>query len=219
MDPRRRAALAIKRLIDVLVAALGIAALAPVLALLTLLEVVFHGWPPMFVQERPGLDERIFRMLKFRTMSNARGPDGELLPDEQRLTRFGQLLRSTSLDEIPELINVLRGDMSLVGPRPLLVKYLPLYNERQRLRHTVRPGITGWAAVNGRNSSTWEERFENDVWYVENWSLGLDLRILARTVGTVLRREGIAEDGSVTKPNFRGSPPLADATPKPAHAQ
>lgn len=209
----RSAALAIKRVIDLLIATLGIAALSPILLLLLIAQVVVHGWPPFFVQERPGLNEKTFKLIKLRTMTNARGPDGELLPDDQRLTRFGQFLRSTSLDELPELINVIRGEMSLVGPRPLLVKYLPLYNERQRLRHTMPPGITGWAAVNGRNASSWEERFEHDVWYVENWSLWLDLRILARTIGTVLKREGIAEEGSVTKPNFMGSPPLS---PTPA---
>jgi len=206
MDPQRGLAGAIKRLIDVLVAAIGLAALAPILAILLAVQLVVHGWPPFFTQDRPGLHERVFRMVKLRTMTNERGPDGELLPDEDRLTRFGQFLRSTSLDELPELWNVLRGDMSLVGPRPLLVRYLPLYTERQRLRHAVKPGITGWAAVNGRNASTWEERFEHDAWYVENWSLWLDLRILARTVVTVLRRDGISEEGAATKSAFQGIP-------------
>jgi lipopolysaccharide/colanic/teichoic acid biosynthesis glycosyltransferase len=160
----------------------------------------------LFRQERAGLDGRPFQIVKFRTMTDARGPDGALLSDADRLTPFGRFLRSTSLDELPELWNVLRGDMSLVGPRPLLMRYEPLYTPRQRRRHDVRPGITGWAQVNGRNAMSWEARFELDVWYVEHRSLGLDLRILWRTVATVLRREGVSQAGHVTMEPFAGSP-------------
>lgn len=159
----------------------------------------------LFSQERPGLHGRVFRMYKFRSMTDARDSDGNLLPDAVRLTPFGKRLRSTSLDELPELWNVLKGDMSLVGPRPLLVAYLPLYTPEQMRRHAVRPGITGWAQVNGRNAISWEEKFALDVWYVDHWSLMLDLRILVLTLKKVFGREGVSADGHVTVEKFTGS--------------
>jgi sugar transferase EpsL len=163
------------------------------------------GWPVFFTQERPGRHGLPFRMIKFRTMTNARDAQGVLLPNEQRQSRFGNFLRSASLDELPELINVLRGDMSLVGPRPLLMSYLPLYNDFQHRRHQVRPGITGWAQVNGRNAISWEQKFEHDVWYVDHQSLWLDIKILWLTFVKVFKREGInAADGGWTEP-FKGS--------------
>lgn len=194
-----------KRFLDILCAASGLLVLALPMAVLALLVRWKLGKPCLFAQVRPGLHGQPFRMFKFRTMTDAVGPDGELLPDEERLTRFGSLLRSSSLDELPGLWNVLKGEMSLVGPRPLLVEYLPLYSERQARRHEVRPGLTGWAQVNGRNSTSWSERFEMDVWYVENRSLALDLRILWMTLLTVLRRDGVTAEGHVTMPRFRGS--------------
>ena len=195
----------IKRLFDVLVAALGLLALSPLLAFLLAINGLVHGWPPWFVQRRPGRGGRVFNMVKLRTMTNARGPDGELLPDSERLTPFGQLLRRTSLDELPELWNVLRGEMSLVGPRPLMVAYLDRYTPEQMRRHEVRPGITGWAQVNGRNAQSWEERFEHDVWYVDNWSLALDARVLWRTVKVVLGADGVSAEGEATMAPFMGS--------------
>lgn len=161
---------------------------------------------PFFTQERPGKDEKIFKLIKFRTMTNEKDAQGNLLPDEQRMTKYGQFLRSTSLDELPEFFNILKGDMSFVGPRPLLVKYLPLYNEEQKRRHHVRPGLTGLAQANGRNSLTWEQKFEDDVKYVDNVSLSLDLSILFKTVYTVLKREGISQENNVTMEEFRGTP-------------
>lgn len=194
-----------KRLFDLLLS-LG---LALVLALpLLLLWVVVRrklGSPALFRQVRPGLHGRPFMMVKFRTMTDERGADGELLPDAQRLTAFGRFLRASSLDELPELWNVLRGDMSLVGPRPLLMEYLPLYSPEQARRHEVRPGITGWAQVNGRNAVSWDERFKLDVWYVDHRSLWLDLRILWLTVRKVLVREGISAQGEATMPRFTGN--------------
>jgi lipopolysaccharide/colanic/teichoic acid biosynthesis glycosyltransferase len=163
------------------------------------------GGPVLFRQARPGRDGQIFELIKFRTMSNARGADGELLPDEERLTPLGNRLRRLSLDELPTLWNVVRGDMSLVGPRPLLVQYLDRYTPEQRRRHEVLPGITGWAQVNGRNTISWEAKFEHDVWYVENVSLGTDLRILLRTAAQVLGRRGISAEGHATMPEFMGS--------------
>lgn len=195
----------VKRLFDVLVAGLGLLALSPLLAFLMGVNAVVHGWPPLFVQTRPGLHGRLFKMVKLRTMTNARGPDGALLPDAERLTRFGQFLRRTSLDELPELFNVLKGDMSLVGPRPLMVAYLERYSTEQARRHEVRPGITGWAQVNGRNAQTWEDRLRDDVWYVDHASLGLDLQILWRTVRVVLGAEGITAEGDATMPPFMGT--------------
>ncbi|RAR27439.1 sugar transferase [Pseudomonas sp. MDMC224] len=163
------------------------------------------GSPIFFTQMRPGLGGKPFVMYKFRTMSDARDSEGKLLPDDQRLTRFGKFLRSTSLDELPELWNVIKGEMSLVGPRPLLMKYLELYTPEQARRHEVKPGITGWAQVNGRNALTWEEKFKLDVWYVDNWTLTLDLRILWLTILKVVRRDGISAAGHATMPEFRGS--------------
>lgn len=198
-------ALRAKRALDVVVAGGGLVALSPVLVALVALELVFHGWPPVFVQERPGLYGKTFRILKLRTMTNAKGADGQLLPDAERLTAFGRFLRSTSLDELPELWNVLVGDMSLVGPRPLLVRYLGRYTREQMRRHDMPPGITGWAQVNGRNALSWEEKFALDLHYVDHWSLALDLKILLLTVKKVLAREGISAAGEATMPEFRGS--------------
>jgi lipopolysaccharide/colanic/teichoic acid biosynthesis glycosyltransferase len=193
-----------KRLLDVVGSGLGLAALAPVLGGLLVAGAIAHGWPPVFVQERPGFRGRIFRMVKLRTMTNQRGSDGTLLPDADRLTALGRFLRAASLDELPELWNVLRGDMSLVGPRPLLMEYLPRYTPEQARRHEVRPGATGWAQVHGRNDLTWQEKFEHDVWYVDHLSFGLDLRILGRTLVSVLRQEGISARGHATMPKFEG---------------
>ena len=195
----------VKRLFDVVVSALLIVLLSPVLLLIALAVRVSMGSPVLFKQVRPGLNGQPFTMYKFRTMIEARDQDGKLLPDEQRLTKLGRFLRSTSLDELPELFNVLKGEMSLVGPRPLLMEYLPLYTPEQARRHEVRPGITGWAQVNGRNAITWEEKFKYDVWYVDNQSFWLDLKILFLTVLKVLRREGISAHGHATMPFFQGS--------------
>lgn len=195
----------IKRGMDVVVSGTGLALLSPVLLTITGLELWFHGWPPVFRQARPGFRGKIFPMLKFRTMTNDVDAAGELLPDAVRLTPFGKFLRSTSLDELPELWNVLVGEMSLVGPRPLLVEYLPLYSSEQARRHEVRPGITGWAQVNGRNSLSWDEKLQLDVWYVDHRSLLLDLRILAETLTKVVRREGISAAGEATMSKFQGS--------------
>jgi lipopolysaccharide/colanic/teichoic acid biosynthesis glycosyltransferase len=195
----------VKRAVDLTVGTGALVVFSPLMVGVGIAVAVTHGWPPLFSQARPGLRGRVFRIYKFRTMTNERGPDGELLPDAARLTAFGRFLRSTSLDELPELWNVVRGDMSLVGPRPLLVSYLPLYSAEQARRHDVRPGITGWAAVNGRNLLGWEERFAMDVWYVDNWSLGLDLKILVRTIGVALGRDGVSAEGHVTMRPFEGS--------------
>lgn len=195
---------AAKRALDVAASAAALALLSPVIAAVALAVRVKLGSPVFFRQERPGLHGRPFRMVKFRTMRDAADAEGRPLPDEQRLTRFGRLLRSSSLDELPELWNVLRGDMSLVGPRPLLTEYLPLYSARHARRHEVRPGLTGWAQVNGRNALTWPERLDLDAWYVEHRSLALDLRILLRTVGTVFGRRGISHAGHATMKPFRG---------------
>jgi len=190
---------------DVLLSALLLIALAPVLLVLMALVRWRIGAPVFFSQQRPGLRGAPFRMIKFRTMTNARGADGELLPDDQRLVPFGRFLRSTSLDELPELINVLKGEMSLVGPRPLLMEYLPLYSPRQARRHEVRPGVTGWAQINGRNALSWEQKFELDVWYVDHHSLGLDLKILFLTALKVINREGVSHGQEATLPKFKGS--------------
>ena len=193
-----------KRLFDIVVAALLLVLLSPLLLAVACMVKVSLGSPVLFKQVRPGLHGRPFTMYKFRTMTDARDAQGRLLPDERRLTKFGRFLRSTSLDELPELFNVLKGDMSLVGPRPLLMEYLPLYTPEQARRHEVRPGITGWAQVNGRNAISWEEKFEHDVWYVDNRSLWLDIKILWLTLLTVARREGISTQGHVTMPPFQG---------------
>ncbi len=197
---------ALKRAVDVLVSLTLMVLLAPVMAVVAVMVRVFIGQPVIFRQERPGLHGRPFTLVKFRTMSDAVDPDGNLLPDSERLTRLGVALRRSSLDELPELLNVLRGEMSLVGPRPLLVDYLDRYSARQRRRHDMKPGITGWAQVRGRNAITWEEKLELDVWYVENWSLRLDLQILAMTFAAVVRRTGINEPGRETVSEFMGSP-------------
>ncbi len=195
----------LKRSIDILAAALALLLLAaPLLALIWLVRRKL-GRPALFRQMRPGLHGRPFQMIKLRSMTEARGPDGALLPDAERLTPFGRFLRGTSLDELPELWNVLTGDMSLVGPRPLLMEYLPLYSPEQARRHALRPGITGWAQVNGRNALSWEEKFKLDVWYVDHRSLGLDLKILWLTVRKVLAREGISAADQATMPKFTGS--------------
>jgi lipopolysaccharide/colanic/teichoic acid biosynthesis glycosyltransferase len=195
----------IKRFFDVMVAATALVALSPLFALLALLIRFKLGSPVLFRQIRPGLHGEPFQMVKFRTMRDAVDESGKPLPDAERLTGFGRKLRSTSLDELPELWNVLKGDMSLVGPRPLLMEYLPLYSPDQRRRHEVRPGITGWAQVNGRNAISWDEKFRLDIWYVDNLSLLLDLRILALTVRKVFAREGISGQGEVTMSRFTGS--------------
>ncbi|HVX40264.1 MAG TPA: sugar transferase [Gemmatimonadaceae bacterium] len=198
-----------KRILDLGLVVLTAPVWIPLLIVVALCVRVALGSPILFVQERPGWRGQPFRLMKFRSMRDAfdeRGP----LPDAQRLTRFGRFLRSTSLDELPELVNVLRGDMSLVGPRPLLMQYLPLYSPRQGRRHEVRPGITGWAQINGRNLSSWPERFEQDVWYVDHASFSLDCRILASTLSRVVAREGIAHPGAATMPPFSGGSDARD---------
>lgn len=195
----------LKRLVDIVASAAVLVVLSPVLAVTALLVRVKLGSPVLFRQVRPGLDERPFGLIKFRSMTDARDAHGELLPDARRLPPFGRWLRSTSLDELPELWNVLRGDMSLVGPRPLLMQYLPLYSPEQRRRHEVRPGLTGLAQVEGRNALTWDEKFAADVRYVDRQSLWLELTIIARTVTMILRRDGISAPGEATMPPFTGT--------------
>lgn len=194
-----------KRLFDFLASACALVLFAPVLFVLIVLIRRRLGSPVFFTQTRPGRDGRPFRMIKFRTMTDERDSAGNLLPDSERLTPFGRFLRSASLDELPELINILKGEMSVVGPRPLLMEYLPLYNERQARRHEVRPGLTGWAQINGRNALSWEEKFELDVWYVENRSFWLDLKIILLTIKKVVVKEGISAAGEATMPKFTGS--------------
>ncbi|MDQ3030794.1 MAG: sugar transferase [Myxococcota bacterium] len=197
--------LAGKRLMDLAITGVGAVAVAPI-ALATAAAIrVSMGTPVVFRQVRPGRHGRTFELVKFRTMSDARDAEGRLLPDAERLTSVGRFIRSTSLDELPQLWNVLRGDMSLVGPRPLLVQYMSRYDDRQARRHDVMPGITGWAQIRGRNALPWREKFELDVWYVENWSLGLDVRILVETLVRVVRRDDVAQDGHATMPEFMGS--------------
>lgn len=196
-----------KRIFDVLVAGLGLILFSPLLAILALLVWVFQGRPILFRQQRPGYKGRPFTIYKFRTMSDRRDANGNLLPDAERLTPFGRFLRSTSLDDLPQLINVLRGEMSLVGPRPLLMKYLERYSPEQMRRHDMPPGITGWAQVNGRNALSWEEKFRLDVWYVDHWSFWLDIKILVMTLVKVLKREGISQPGHVTMEEFKGNQP------------
>lgn len=197
----------LKRLFDFLAALVGLLILAPVLVAIALAIYLRMGSPIFFTQPRPGKDGNIFTFYKFRTMTDERDTQGNLLPDEKRLTSVGQFLRKTSLDEFPQLWNVLKGDMSLVGPRPLLVAYLQRYNPEQARRHHVKPGITGWAQVNGRNTLSWEDKFKLDVWYVDNWSLWLDLKILFLTVIKVIKREGISHVNHATMSEFQGSPP------------
>lgn len=195
----------IKRPLDFLLSLLALIVLSPILLIVAVLVRIKLGSPVIFKQQRPGLNGEIFNMYKFRTMTDERDENGELLPDEERLKEFGKKLRSTSLDELPELWNIVRGDMSLIGPRPLLVKYLPRYNAHQARRHEVRPGVTGYAQINGRNSITWEKKFDLDVEYVDNVTFVGDLQIIFKTIKTVLMREGISSDSSVTMEEFAGS--------------
>lgn len=218
-----------KRMLDVCASLLGLLFLWPLILVMALLVRILLGSPVFFVQQRPGLHGQPFALWKFRTMRDALGADGQPLTDGERLTRFGRFLRASSLDELPELWNVLKGDMSLVGPRPWLMEYLPHYTPEQMRRHEVRPGITGWAQVNGRNAASWDERLRLDVWYVDHWSFWLDLRILLRTIWTVVRREGISAEGHATMPRFdlqvanatsatKAAPTEAkDASADPAH--
>ena len=195
----------IKRILDVVLSFIGLVVISPILVFLTIILFVISRSSPIYLHERPGMNGRIFRLIKFKTMNDKRDEHGELLPDAERLTPFGRFMRSLSLDEFPQLINVLKGDMSLIGPRPLLVRYLPLYNARQSRRHEVRPGMTGWAAVKGRNAQTWEQKLESDVWYVEHLSFWLDAKILLMTLVKVVRRDGINDvNNEMTKP-FSGS--------------
>lgn len=194
-----------KRFFDFILSLIAIIMLSPVYLIVIVLVRIKLGSPVFFTQKRPGKDEKIFKMYKFRTMTNEVDENGNLLPDDKRLTKFGKLLRSTSLDELPELFNILKGDMSIVGPRPLLVRYLPLYNEYQKHRHDARPGFTGWAQCNGRNSISWEEKFDLDVYYVNHITFLLDVKIIFKTVKTVLCREGISSEASSTMEEFRGS--------------
>lgn len=195
----------IKRLQAIVLSLIAIIILSPILLITYLLVRVKFGKPAIFIQKRVGKDGKVFNLYKFRTMTNQRDEDGKLLPDDQRLTSFGEKLRSTSLDELPELFNVLKGDMALIGPRPLLVKYLPLYNDEQARRHEVRPGLTGYAQVNGRNTITWEDRFKLDVEYVDNVTFLNDWKIIFKTIKTVFKREGISEKGSATMDEFKGN--------------
>lgn len=195
-----------KRLLDFIGALLGLVVLSPLLVVVTVwLHFANKGAGAFFLQERPGKDEKIFKVIKFKTMTDEQDKDGNLLPDAQRLTKVGKFVRSTSIDELPQLINVLKGDMSFIGPRPLLVKYLPLYSKEQSRRHNVRPGITGWAQVNGRNAISWQQKFKYDVWYVDHLSCFLDIRIFFLTLKKVLVREGINSDVSATMEEFLGN--------------
>ncbi len=199
----------LKRAMDFFLSLMALLVLSPILLILTVLGAIKMKGNPFFTQLRPGKNEKIFRLIKFRSMTCEKDAQGNLLPDEQRLTRYGKLLRSTSLDELPELINILKGDMSIVGPRPLLVQYLPLYNEQQRRRHEVRPGMTGYAQVNGRNAISWEDKFRLDVEYVDNITFFGDVKIIWQTVLAVLKRDGISSETSATMEAFQGTP--ADA--------
>lgn len=198
---------AIKRFLDIFLSGLALILLSPILIVVAILVRTKLGSPVLFKQERPGKNEKIFTLYKFRTMTDEKDETGQLLPDEVRLTSFGKMLRSTSLDELPELINIFKGEMSIIGPRPLLVKYLPLYNEEQKHRHDVRPGLTGLAQINGRNAITWEKKFEYDVEYVNNLSFILDCQIFFGTIMAVLKREGISSATDATMEAFKGTPP------------
>lgn len=195
----------LKRAIDLIICLLGLILLSPVLLIITLLLAIANHGKPFFFQKRPGLNEKIFSIIKFKTMNDKKDAQGNLLPDADRLTPVGKFVRKTSLDEIPQLINVLKGDMSLIGPRPLLPEYLPLYNEEQKKRHLVRPGITGWAQVNGRNVISWGEKFRYDVWYVNHLNFLLDLKIIFLTIKKVFKSEGINQKGQVTIQYFKGN--------------
>ncbi|KZZ57473.1 sugar transferase [Oleiphilus sp. HI0125] len=194
-----------KRLLDVLLSATALLVLSPVIVLTAILVGLGLGQPVFFRQPRPGLNGKPFEMIKFRTMRDALDNHGNQLPDSERLTKLGKFLRSSSLDELPELWNVLKGDMSLVGPRPLLMEYLPLYSDEQKRRHEVRPGVTGWAQVNGRNAISWDEKFKLDVWYVDNQTFWLDVKILFLTVFKVFKRDGVSQEGEATMERFKGS--------------
>ena len=195
----------VKRLLDITISLIALIFLLPLMSLIYLSVRINLGSPAFFLQERVGKDNKIFKMIKFRTMKNSTDKNGNLLSDNERVTKFGSFLRSFSLDELPELINIIRGDMSLIGPRALLVQYLGLYNDEQIRRHEVLPGLTGWAQINGRNSIAWSEKFKLDVWYVDNWSLWLDIKIFFLTFWKVLKREGINQSESVTMEYFNGS--------------
>ena len=195
----------IKRILDILLSGCALLVLTPVLPVLTVLGAIMMKGNPFFTQLRPGKDEKIFRLIKFRSMTCETDKQGNLLPDEQRLNGYGKFLRSTSLDELPELMNIFVGQMSIVGPRPLLVKYLPRYNQEQKRRHDVLPGLTGYAQVNGRNAISWEEKFCLDVWYVDHLSFWLDVKIILQTVGKIFKREGISSESSATMEEFMGS--------------
>lgn len=194
-----------KRLIDFILSLLGIIILSPVLLILTVLGAVKMKGNPFFTQDRPGLHEKIFKLIKFRTMTNEKDENGDLLPDEKRLIPYGKFLRSTSLDELPELFNILKGDMAIIGPRPLLVRYLPRYNAEQHRRHEVRPGLTGYAQAHGRNAVSWDEKFKMDVWYVDNLCFKVDVEVFMDTVKSVLRHEGISSETSATMEEFMGN--------------
>lgn len=203
----------VKRLLDMIITLTVLVLLSPVFLIIGIMVAFWHGFPIFFKQDRPGYQGKIFTIYKFRTMRNLTDSKGMPLPDAQRLTKFGRFLRASSLDELPELINVLKGEMSLVGPRPLLVTYLPRYNPTQFRRHEVLPGITGWAQIHGRNAITWQEKFDLDVWYVDNWSLWLDLKTIALSIVKVLSREGISQPGQATAEPFMGNPPEPDDQP------
>lgn len=196
----------IKRILDFILAALAIIILSPILIVLIIFGAIKMKGNPFFTQERPGYHEKIFKLVKFRTMTNERDKNGELLPDEVRLNRYGKILRSTSLDELPELFNIVKGDMSIVGPRPLLVRYLPRYNEEQHRRHNVRPGLTGYAQAHGRNGVSWEDKFAMDVWYTRNVTFINDIKIIIDTIKTVLSHEGVSSAESATMEEFLGTP-------------
>jgi len=195
----------IKRLLDFLAAFFGLVLISPIFITITIALFFANQGKPFFFQKRPGRNEKIFSIIKFKSMNDKKDKDGNLLPDGDRLTKVGSFVRKTSLDEIPQLLNVLKGDMSLIGPRPLLIQYLPLYNDTQKKRHNVRPGITGWAQVNGRNAISWQQKFEYDVWYVDNLSFLLDIKILFLTIKKVFVREGIAQEGEATMEIFKGN--------------
>ena len=202
----------LKRYLDFWIALIAFIVLSPILMALTLIGAVKMKGNPFFTQERPGLHEKIFKLIKFRTMTNEKDKKGNLLPDEKRLTSYGKFLRSTSLDELPELINILKGDMAIIGPRPLLVRYLPRYNKKQHHRHDVRPGLTGYAQAHGRNALSWEDKFAMDVWYTQNITLVNDIKIIIDTIKIVLTRKGISSDTSVTMEEFMGTPEGVEAT-------
>jgi lipopolysaccharide/colanic/teichoic acid biosynthesis glycosyltransferase len=194
----------LKRFIDILISASGLVLLTPILILIALILIIFQGRQPFFFQQRPGKNHKIFKIIKFKTMSDKKDSEGNLLSDKYRITKIGKILRKFSLDEIPQLWNVFKGDMSIVGPRPLLVKYLPLYTPYQLRRHNLRPGITGWSQINGRNNIQWAQKLENDVWYVENLSFSLDIKILFLTFKKVVMSEGISTKGEATSSTFQG---------------